>query len=135
MRKHDRLDATIESAKLLSPRFERVLRDRVAPSARFEGAISPLYGIRRISPFVKSIGSRELNRILALGRNSALPLKICNSTASLLGDALAGDFEFPPCCLPGDLWMCAFLIDLGFSLQLPPPRDSLGGPSGKEWAF
>ena len=41
-----------------------------------------------------AVGSRWLNHLLAFARNS--PLSNYNSTASLLGDALADDFAFPP---------------------------------------
>ena len=59
--------------------------------------------------------------MLARARNSQLSEKDNNSLASLLCDALAGDFEFPPCWAGWRLLVERFELDIRFSLQLLLP--------------
>ena len=117
----DRLAATVKASKMLLAHFDKVLSDRQASVLRLKTAVFPLYGIRWAAPVVKAIGSRGLNKLLARPRNSQLPEKDYNSLASLLCDALAGDFDFPPCWAAWRLLVERFELDLRFSLSLLLP--------------
>ena len=121
MATQDRLAATAKEAQVLLSHFGRVLRDREASSSRLTTADFPLYGIRRAAPAAKALGARELNKLLARARTSLFPEKDYNSLASLLCDALAGDFEFPPCWADWRLLVARFEIDIKFPLHLLLP--------------
>ena len=121
METQDRLPATAKDAQMLLALFDRVLCDREASISRLTTASLPLYGIRWAAPVAKALGPREINKLLTGARNSHFPEKGYNSLASLLCDALAGDFESPPSWADWRLLVGRFELDLKFSLHLPLP--------------
>ena len=94
----DRNDASVEVAKMRISRFEEELANPHATPASLEDAHFPLFGIRWSHNVAAAIGSKRLNHILAIARNSPLPTTSYNSSDSRLKEAMADECSYPSIC-------------------------------------
>ena len=88
--------ATSAAAELSMGRLNRSLRPTVASSKLLEAAIIPIFGIRWSAQVIRRVGSRKLNGILCVLRNSPLSQTSYARISQLWKDALRLDLDVFP---------------------------------------
>ena len=88
--------ATSAAAELTLPNLKKSLNASPCPSKLLEEAIIPIFGITRSARIVRRLGSRKLNGLLCLLRNSTLSQSSYARVAQLWKDACQLDLAISP---------------------------------------